>query len=236
MVEAPWPQPMSATRAPSPACPRPPRAREARRARGWRRSPAGRTARSRRRGRRRARASRSPSPVRKRSVSAGLVLDERRGDVERARQERGTLAVGQAGSLLRGQPEALGTCVVLDVAAGGLCAEPLADVPLVGPRALRELAGRHRRAVAHRDVQAELVADDDGRLMERGAEVPGEAADELLDARLVGHGVHGGHLSLLEGRLWWLEPTLPRVRQAAVSAASKRLADDDRVSRVGRRC
>ena len=128
----------------------------------------------------------------------GLVAHARRGDVEGAGKERRALGIGEAGRLLRRQEEALAVGVVLGVAAGGLRAQPLAHVALVGARPRGELARRDRLAVAHRGVEAELVADEDGRLVQRCAEVAGEAPDELLQSPFVEGGVTDGHGRLLK--------------------------------------
>ena len=124
----------------------------------------------------------------------GFVAHARRGDVERARKKRRALRVGQAGGLLRGQEEALALGVVLDIAAGGLRAQPLAHVALVGVRARRELRRRDGLAVAHRGVEPQLVADEDGRLMKRCAKVTGEASYELLQSPFV----EGGSLTAMD--------------------------------------
>jgi hypothetical protein len=103
--------------------------------------------------------------------------------------------VGERHRLLRRQPE--GAVRVLDVAARRLLAQPLADVALAAAGALGELRGRHRLAVRHRLVEAELVADQHERRRRAAAEILDELAHELLELRLVDR--LGRHAVLLYG-------------------------------------
>jgi len=76
-----------------------------------------------------------------------LVLDERGRELERARDERRAVLLGQRERLLRREKELLADRVIAYIAAGGLVGQPLADVALVGPGTLRELRGGDRCAV-----------------------------------------------------------------------------------------
>ena len=67
----------------------------------------------------------------------GLVLDERRKQLEGARDEDRAVVMGERERLLRREPEGAG--LVLDVPAGGLLAEPLAQVALAATRAGRQV-------------------------------------------------------------------------------------------------
>ena len=103
------------------------------------RSRAGRTRRTRRRRRRRARASRRPAPVRNASVMLRL-----RPQIARARRANAAGTLGPFGSARQyacsgGQRELAGRRVVADVAARGLAAQPLGEIPRVAAGALGEL-------------------------------------------------------------------------------------------------
>ncbi len=110
-----------------------------------------------------------------------LVLDGGRHQLKGARDERGAVFVGQGHRLLGWQPEGPRGRVVLDVAAGRLLAQPLADVALVTVGALGQLLGGDRLAVGHRLVQAELVADQNQRRGDRRAQVAHELTHELFE-------------------------------------------------------
>ena len=71
--------------------------------------------------------------------------------------------------------------MVLDEAARGLGVEPLAHVALAGAGPLRQLAGRQRAGARQRPVEAEPVAHDDERRVERRADLVDGAEHELLE-------------------------------------------------------
>ena len=71
----------------------------------------------------------------------GSSLTTAASELERAGDERGAVFVGQRHRLLGRQPEGAVGGVVLDVAAGRLLAQPLADVALAAVGALGELRG-----------------------------------------------------------------------------------------------
>src|SRR5262249_30259782 len=97
--------------------------------------------------------------------------------LERAEQARRALLVRETCGVRRRQRVA--SAFVRDVAGRGLRVQPLADVALVGARALRELRGG-RRPIDERLVEPELVADHDERSGERTVDV----AERLLCERL----------------------------------------------------
>src|SRR5262249_33968579 len=72
--------------------------------------------------------------------------------------------------------------IVIDVAGGGLRAQPLADVALVGVRLLRERLGRQAAGAGEGLVEAELVADAHERRTDRRAEVTDELAEKFVYA------------------------------------------------------
>jgi hypothetical protein len=90
-----------------------------------------------------------------------------------------------------GRVESVGCRIVLCVAAGRLRGEPLLHVPFVGAGALGQLPAGYRIAVGHRLVQAELVADEDGRCVHHGSEVPDEPSDELVELVFVNRWLDG---------------------------------------------
>ena len=102
-------------------------------------------------------------------------------DLEEPRQVRRAVLVGQRRRLLRRQGVAAGGRVVLDVAARGLVVQPLAHVALAGARAARELVRGERAGAGEGAVQAELVAHDDERGVERRADLVDGAEDECLE-------------------------------------------------------
>jgi hypothetical protein len=106
------------------------------------------------------------------------VVGRAEGDLEEAGQVRRAARVGEGRGMLRREGVGAGRLVVLDVAAGRLGVEPLAGVVLVGGGAAGEPAGRHRRAVGHRGVVAQLVAEDDERGVEGGADLVDGLEDE----------------------------------------------------------
>ncbi len=91
----------------------------------------------------------------------------------------GLLGVGQRDGLLGRQrvPAAVG--VVADEASGRLRVQPLAHVPLRGPGARGEIGGRERARAGQRPVQPELVAHDDERGVQRGADLADGAEHEF---------------------------------------------------------
>ncbi len=148
IVDAPWPQPTSATRAPAPQLRldaverREPRARP-----GWRRSRAGRSARCPSKRSWSCSCQPTPSPVRNASVIRGSASqrDRARAGTRRA-MKAGLVLVGERERLLGRELYAPVAGVVLDVAAGGLRVQPLAHVALGGAGAL----ARARRASSAR--------------------------------------------------------------------------------------
>src|SRR5437763_7844612 len=75
--------------------------------------------------------------------------------------------------------------VVLDEPAGELSGEPLADVPLLQPRALRDLVARCRIELRERVVEAGAVPDADREGQHRPTHRPQQPPAELLRPRLV---------------------------------------------------
>src|SRR5262249_8942892 len=71
--------------------------------------------------------------------------------------------------------------IVVDVAGGGLRREPLADVPLVGLRARRQLGRREAAGPGERLVEPEPVADADERRAGGSTEGAEQLAEEFVD-------------------------------------------------------
>ena len=117
------------------------------------------------------------------------------GDLERADDAGRAGLVGERDGVLvrQGEPP---VALVGDVPAGGLGAQPLADVALRGAGACRELGGGQRPGAGHRAVEAELVADDDHRTAQQGADVLDRLADELHEPGVV-------HVCSLPAHLVW---------------------------------
>ena len=127
-----------------------------------------------------------------------LVLDHRREQLVGARDERRALVDRQRDRLLGRQAEGAVRCVVLEIVARGLLAEPLADVALPGARALGELGRRDGLGVRHRLVEPELVADQHHRRRRACAQLTDESLHEGLELGLVegGCGGHGSSLAV----------------------------------------
>ena len=132
-----------------------------------------------------------------------LRVDHRARGLEHAALVHRAGLVGQHGGVLDRQRVGARLGVVVDVAAGRLGREPLADVALVRPGALGQLGRAHRLAVGHRGVQAEPRADHGQRHVHGGADLVDDAIDERFDAGLVDHHAHvvtsGGHWGDREG-------------------------------------
>ena len=77
--------------------------------------------------------------------------------------------------------EAEPAVAVLDVPAGGLRAEPLANVALAGAGSLGELGGGERAGSRQRTVEAEPVSHHDERGIQRATDLIDGAHDELLE-------------------------------------------------------
>jgi hypothetical protein len=108
----------------------------------------------------------------------------RDGEQERAGQVRRALLVREGEGLLLRERVAAAGRVVLDVLPRGLRVEPLADVALVGARALGQFAGG-QRPPGQSLVQTQPLADDDEAGVERGAEVRDELPQQLIELLLV---------------------------------------------------
>ena len=89
---------------------------------------------------------------------------------------------------------------VLQEAAGRLGGEPLAHVALLGAGAGGQLLGGDRLPVGHGAVEAELLADQSERRVDRGADLRGDVPDEGLELGLVD--VRDGHQ--ITQRSWYL--------------------------------
>ena len=102
--------------------------------------------------------------------------------------------VGQHERVLGTELEGSVVGVVPDVAAGGLVAQPLADVPLVRAGALGQVGRRHRPRTRHRPVEPEAVTQVHHQARDGRGEVAHRLVDELLQRGLVeARGVGGGH-------------------------------------------
>ena len=123
-------------------------------------------------------------------VLAGIRGSER--ELEAARHEGGAAGVGEHQRLLDRHRVAVAGGVVVDPAAGGLGAEPFADVALRGAGALGELGGGQRAAGGELAIEAEAVADHDQRGVDRGAELDDGLAEKRVQALLVDEGCCGG--------------------------------------------
>ena len=100
-------------------------------------------------------------------------------------RKTGLSSFGDHHGLLGGQfVRALGR-VVDDVAAGGLVAEPFADVPLGGAGPLGQRGRRDRPGAGHRLVQAQPVAEVQQQPGDGRAHVDHRLSDERLELRLV---------------------------------------------------
>ena len=100
-------------------------------------------------------------------------------DLKEAGQVGGAVGVGERDGLLGGQVVAAAVRVVGHEAAGRLGVEPLAHVALVGVGGLGQLTRRERARAGQRAVQAELVAHDHQRRVERGSDLVDGVEDEL---------------------------------------------------------
>src|SRR5262245_11036111 len=132
-----------------------------------------------------------PSPERK--VSLVFVEPERGGDLESRRHENGTLVEHQDHRLRRRQGVSLLLGIVGDIAAGRLVGQPLADIALANAGRFGE---RHRRTgaeVDHRLIQAELAAHIDQHAGKSGAQVGNDLADEGFDLARRGRWCKLGH-------------------------------------------
>ena len=106
------------------------------------------------------------------------------GDLERPDDAGRAGLVGERHGVLVRQGEPA-VPLVGHVPTGGLGAQPLADVALRGAGARREFRGGQGSGAGHRAVEAELVADDDHRAAEQGADVLDRLADELHEPGVV---------------------------------------------------
>ena len=108
--------------------------------------------------------------------------------------------VGQHERVLGTELEGPVVGVVGDVAAGGLVAQPLADVPLVRAGALGQVGRRHRPRPGHRPVEPEAVAQVHHQARDGRGEVAHRLVDELLQRGLVeARCVDRGHVVSLAG-------------------------------------
>jgi len=132
----------------------------------------------------------------------GMVGVARRDDLERAAQEDRAVLVGDHHGLLgRKLVGAVGR-VVGHVAAGGLVAEPLADVPFGGAGAGGQRGRRDRPGARHRLVKAEPVADVQQQPRDGRAHVGDGLPDEGLEPGLVDRvRFGGGHVPSPVGRI-----------------------------------
>src|SRR5207245_3088603 len=127
-------------------------------------------------------------------VRHAAALAEAVGDLRQSRGEhperlapRGEIPARGAGEtlrVLRGQGEAAGGRVVVDHAAGGHRAEPLAHVPLVEAGARGQLRTR-RRALRGRLEEPVTVAELDHQREHAAGVEPEHLAGKLLDAPLI---------------------------------------------------
>ncbi len=114
-----------------------------------------------------------------------LVGIQRRDHVVDAQHVERALLVGERQRVLVGERVGVGLRVVLDVAAGGLVSEPLADVALGGAGTAGDLLRGQRARPGHRLIQAELLADHEQRGADDRAHVGDRLAHEGLDLCLV---------------------------------------------------
>ncbi len=115
-----------------------------------------------------------------------LRLGAQRGhrELERPGHEQRAVRIGQRECLLLGERVFAAGRVVLDVAAGGLAAQPLVDVAGCGAGPLGQLL-RPQRSVREGPVQPEPVADHDVARRHGGAEVADEPVQEAPSRCLV---------------------------------------------------
>ena len=116
---------------------------------------------------------------------AVLVGEERRQDVVRTEQIELALLVGERDRLLRRERVAPGRRVVDHVAAGGLVTEPLAHHPRLRPAPLRKLVRRGGTAVSERAVEAEPRAEPNERRAEGGRQIHHGLPQERLEPGLI---------------------------------------------------
>ena len=110
---------------------------------------------------------------------ARLGLQRAEREHERAGNIHGAVRVGQRERLLFGHRVGLRGGVVLHVPASRLPAQPFGDIPRAGPGPPGELFGA-RRTRRQRPVQAEPVPDNHVPGREGGPQVGDEPAEELL--------------------------------------------------------
>jgi hypothetical protein len=123
------------------------------------------------------------------------------GELEEPRQERRAGFVGQRDGVLGGQRVATGGRVVVDEPTGGLGVEPLPRVVHVGGGAFGQLGRRRRPGAGQGAVVPQPVAHHDERGVQRCADLADGAEDEghqpiAVDGRFAGGGGrgHGGVL------------------------------------------
>src|SRR5690606_22117813 len=90
-----------------------------------------------------------------------FVEPDRGGHVPGRRDEYRAVLVGEDHGLLGRQLVGIASRVVHDVATGGLAVEPVAYIALGASGPLRDLGRAQRAGVAHRPVEAALVAETD---------------------------------------------------------------------------
>ena len=116
---------------------------------------------------------------------AVLVGEERRQDVVRTEQIELALLVGERDRLLRRERVPPARRVVGHVAAGGLVTEPLAHHPGLRPGPLRKLVRRRGTAVSESAVEAEPRAEPNERRAERGRQIHHGLPHERLEPGLI---------------------------------------------------
>ena len=168
-----------------------------------------------------------PGPGAERLLDVVLGLERAEGELEGAGQEHRAGRVGQRERLLGRHRVRRAAGVVLDVAAGGLAAQPLVDVPRVGVGGRRERA-RVTGLLREGAVEAEPLAEQHVAGADGGAEVADELADELhqgvhVDGGGFGLFFNGGHQGLPSARIpggcWWPHAA-PRCLQTGCNAAA----------------
>jgi hypothetical protein len=129
-----------------------------------------------------------PGATAERLGDARLGLEAGQGELERPGQVGQAGRVGQGEGLLLGQAEPPAGRIVGQVAGGGLGGQPLGHVPLGGAGPLGQLGRAQRPGAGHGPVQAEAVAEHDHAGLHGRPHILDELTDEGVELVLVdGH-------------------------------------------------
>src|SRR5580700_6551087 len=109
-----------------------------------------------------------------------LCLDRSERRLKRSRHERGAVVVRHRERLFLAEVKFLRWGVVRHVPAGGLSAQPFANVAFRRPRAFRQFCSALRTARRKAFVQTKLVADANQRRVKRRAKIDQRSSQKLI--------------------------------------------------------